>query len=348
MIQQLETLYVALESEIANTNKTAKEFSEAVLNGSEKDRKEAIELVNKKFALMDDYFAGRALPEAYYKGVHFPMSHKSSGGINANGVAVMGIESYMNSRNIDNNWSQFFNVVAAEGRTEIEILDWFSKIVHKEYQDGEEIKTGGIGQEAFERMGSKRFGGGAFLLRRLTLNQARYNLQEILRGHQMRELSTKADEAYTALWGATPSATTGFATNIITTVNSAANTLLGSLSSAGYQVNDETPLLLLCNGAHKASVSAAFRTIAGENGSNVLLEYNVQPVFTYNSNVGATVAGTNAGKLILPGVKNIYANFENARVEETRKPSQDATEIIYQYYANWKVKGDQIQVVNFA
>lgn len=347
-MNNLETLYVALKSEITSDNAKAKEFSEAILGNDQKAREEALKTVNAKFGLMDDFFAGRVLDEAAYKSVNFPVSHKSSGALNSSSFRIDAIESYFNSQQIDTKWMQFFRMVSAVGNSEIELIDWFSKVVHKEYQDGEEIKGEPLGQNAFDRLGAKRFGGAALLLRRLTLNQARYNLQNILMSHQMRELSTKADQAYTAIAGATPAGTTAFATSIINSINNGVVDLMTSMAAAGYDVNDDTPMYFLAHGSHKSNVLSAFDTLPGENGSNIRLRYNVTPVFTFNSNYPATIGGTNYGKLIVPGIKNIYGNFESARVEETRMPSKDATEIVYQYYANWKVEGDQVQRVNIA
>lgn len=343
-----ETAFVALNSEITDNDKVAKEFSDAIMGNDEKAKAEALAKVNAKYALLDDAFAGRCLTEEAYKSVNFPMATKSSGALNSSSIRIDAIESWFNTFQIDAKWMQFFRTVSATGTSEIELIDWFSKVVHRKYSDGETIKGEPIGQNAFDRLGSERFGGAAFLLRRLTLNQARYNLQNILMSHQMKEMETKANEAYTALAGATPTGTTAFATNIITSVNAGVVDLFNSMAAAGYGVNDDTPVLFLCNGAHKASVNAAFRTIAGENGTNPLLEYNVTPVYTFNSNYPSQIGGTNYGKLIVPGMKNIYGNFETARVDETRKPSNDATEIVYQYYANWKVDGGSIRRVNIA
>ena len=348
-MNNLETLYVALNSEITSDNTTAKEFSEAILGNDLKAKEEALFKVNEKFKLMDDYFSGRNLSEEAYKSVNFPVSHKSSGALNSSPFRIDAIESYFNTHQIDTKWLQFFRGVSAVGNSEIEIIDWFSKVVHKEYQEGEEIKGEPLGQNAFDRLGSKRFGGAALLLRRLTLNQARYNLQNILMSHQMRELSTKADQAYTAIAGATPTApTTAFNTNIITSVNAGVVDLFTSMAGLGYDVNDDTPVFFLAHGSHKSAVLSAFDTLPGDDGNNIRLRYNVTPVFTFNSNFPADILGQEYGKLIVPGIKNIYANFEAARVEETRQPSKDASEIVYQYYANWKVSGDQIQQVNIA
>jgi hypothetical protein len=343
-----ETLYVALQSEIADNNETAKSFSEDILGNDEVKREKAIEKVNAKLNLMDDYFSGRALSEAAYKSVNFPTTHKSSGALNSSSFRIDAIESWFNTQQIDTKWMQMFRTVSASGVSEIELVDWFSKVVHKEYQDGEQIKGEPLGQNAFDRLGAKRFGGAALLLRRLTISQARYNLQNILMSHQMRELSTKADQAYTAIAGATPAGTTNFAASIINSINNGVVDLCTSMAAAGFDVNDDTPMFFLAHGAHKSAVLSAFDTIAGENGSNIRLRYNVTPVFTFNSNYPEQIGGTDYGKLIVPGIKNIYGNFENARVEEVRTPSKDASEIVYQYYCNWKVEGSQIQRVNIA
>lgn len=346
--KSIETLYLALQSEIADTDKQAKEFCEKFLDGNEADKQAALKEINSKFALMDDFFSGRMLPEGAYKTVNYPMSYKSSGSLNSSSFRIDALTSWMNTQQIDTKWMDFFTTVSATGTSEIELIDWFNKIIHAEYNLTADIKGESLGQDAFERIGSKRFGGKSFIIRRLTLSQARYNLQTMLQGHQSAELVLKANQAYTAIANATPAGTTAFAASIINSINNGVVDLCTSLAAAGYSVNDDTPFMMLFNGEHKSAVMSAFDTLPGENGSNIRLRYNVTPVFTFNSNYPAQIGGTDYGKLILPGVKNIYANFENARVEETRNPSRDASELVYQYYANWKVEGDQVQRVNIA
>ncbi len=128
-MNNLETLYVALNSEITSDNTTAKEFSEAIMGNDLKAKEEALSKVNAKFNLMDDYFSGRTLPEEAYKSVNFPVSHKSSGALNSSPFRIDAIESYFNTHQIDTKWLQFFRGVSAVGNSEIEIIDWFSKVV---------------------------------------------------------------------------------------------------------------------------------------------------------------------------------------------------------------------------
>jgi hypothetical protein len=350
MNHNLETLYVAFKSELACTDKEAAELADMFNSKDAAKQAEVVRRVNAKFAVMDDFFADRMVPESYRKSVSLPSrGEKSSGGLESNSATFNVIENYFNAMQIDTKWMEMFRTYSATGKDQIELLDWFSKVVHKEYQDGELIQAEPIGQGAFERMGYRRFGGAAFVLRRLSLNQARYNLTNILISHQRKEMATKADFAYTAIAAATPAGTTAFATNIINSINKGAVDLLTSLAGTnGYNVNDDTPLKFLAHGSHKSAVLSAFDTLRGDNGNNIRLRYNVEPVFTFNSNYPAQIGGVDYGKLILPGEKNAYGNFENARVEEVRNPHADASEIVYQYYFNLKVKGVQVQRVNLA
>lgn len=348
MFLDQSTLFAATQAEIVKSDSDALAFLKDLNSKSDEVHKPAFEAVSAKMNLVQEFWAGRMLDANRAKHINFPMAHKSSGGFMPSPVQMEAINSYFNTMQIDMNWMQFFDMVSTEG-TNIELIDWFSQVSHDEYELGEPIKSTPLAKNAFSRILARRFGGASDLFRFLEKGQNnRCNLQQALNAHIQAEVNKKATQAYKALDDVAANGTTAFATSIINSVNNAADTLLNALATAGYSVGIDTPLKLLCHGSLRPAVNAAFRTIMGENGSNIMLEYNVQPVFTYNSEITAQIAGTNAGRLIMPGLKTKFVNFDSARVNVSESPDTDSRKVVYQYYFEANVPTGIKQLVNLA
>lgn len=338
---------------IVHTEKAAEQLFKAF----EARDKEAIESINKHYSLLQKAVEGEMLPDGVLHSQGFKredMFKSSSTAIRPVVAEIDGINNLTSPLRIDTKYVDFYQMVpGAMNSTEVRIYDFENTLTHKEYPLGKDIESQPFGTEEVSRLGIRRFGGGSFVLRMLMNGQARYTISNILRGHQIAEMKMRSNWAYAQIDAAADAAiiagqVTSFSTNIITSINNAYASHVEFLDGLGYQITDDVPMLLLLHGSHRPAVNAAYRTIAGENGNNILLEYPVQPVYTWNSNILKQYDGANAGILILPGVKNVWANFDGPRVDQERAPRNDGIDLVYQYHYNSQMETDQVRVVKIA
>lgn len=255
--------------------------------------------------------------------------------------------------NVDAKWMQFYQMVPAYGASVVETATITNLVTHKEYGDGAKIEAGPLGGLSDTQLREKRYGGASNWLNRWLTTNNMMTLNSILSRHQVAELKKKASVAYTALADTTGVSVEAFSTSLIHTVNEGVNNMVNALLAASggeYDITDDSQFLLLSNSANKEIINAAFRTIAGENGNNPILEYNVQPVYTRNTAVARDLGlgGANRAMLILPGVANIWADFQAAKVGQEEDIASDSTKVVYQYYFNQQVVAIQKRVITLA
>jgi len=255
--------------------------------------------------------------------------------------------------NIDAKWLQFFQMVPAYGAGVVETATITNLVSHKEYADGAKIEAVPLAGLSDTQLRERRFGGASNWLNRWLTTNNMMTISSILTRHQVAELKKKASVAYTALADTTGVTVQAFTTSLITTINEGVNSLVTALLTASggeYDITDDSQFLLLSNSANKEAINAAFRTIQGENGNNPLLEYNVQPVFTRNTAVARDLGlgGSNRAMLILPGVANIWADFQSAKVGQEEDVASDSTKVVYQYYFNLQVVAIQKRVITLS
>ena len=349
---QLPTLYAALNSRITTDKAGDEKFMKMLHSNDPAERDVVKNTLNAKFKLLDDFLEGLPLSEEVAQDVGINGGHfrqkSTSNAVKPNILEIMGIESWYNTLNIDMQWMSLFQMETADEATEVHVVDWLNKMRHKQYAIGAPIESVPFSTETATQMGRKRYGGGSFADRSLLGTQQRYTVNNLLRGHQVAELILRADLAYASQAAVTPNGTTSYSTSIVQTANSAYDTLIQAMATAGYNVTASTPAYLLCHGSHRAAVNASFATIRGLNGNNQILEYPITPIYTYNSNWPAQFASTNAGMLIFPGQKQIWVNFRGPRVEQEPDPKRDGLDLVYQYYLNHQCFGGQCQIVNLA
>jgi hypothetical protein len=350
----LPTLYTAIQSEVTTSEKAALDFIKALQSGNVDDVSNVRKALEAKFSLLDKFYDSQMLDSKLLDRVGYSngsVNKTANTGVAPNIAYLQGIDNWTDTLGIDTTWMQLYTQNTITTATEAWIMDWVNILRHKQYAIGAPIESQALSTETAARFGRKRYGGGSFADRSLLGTQARYTLSNMARAHQLAELRLRADAAYTALAlaAASPAGTTAFSTSIIETVNAAYVSLITSLAQTdGYQINASAKCYLLCHLSQQAAVQAAFRTIQGFNGNNILLEFNVQPIYTANTNWSATIGSKNSGLLILPNWKNNWVNFQEPRLETEQDPKRDGVELTYQYYFNHNTEGGQCQVVNFA
>ncbi len=255
--------------------------------------------------------------------------------------------------NVDAKWMQFYQMVPAYGAGVVETATITNLVSHSEYPDGSKIEAKPLAGLSDTQLRAKRYGGASNWLNRwLTTNQM-MTINSILTRHQVAELKKKASVAYTALADTTGVTVQAFTTSIISTINEGVNSMVNALLAASggeYDITDESQFLLLSNSGNKEAINAAFATLRGSDGNNPILEYNVQPVYTRNTAVARDLGlgGAYRAMLILPGVANIWADFQSAKIGQEEDIASDSTKVVYQYYFNQQVVAIQKRVITLS
>jgi len=352
-MQQLPTLYAAIESEVVETEDKAIELLKMVHSKDAAEQRKAMDCLNAKFALMDRFLSGLPVDKSVAADVGMEEGqfvHKSANtAVSPNVASFIGFDNWTNTLGIDTAYMPLFVMAMIESATEAHINDWNNILRHKQYDLGAPIESQPFSTDTASRFGRKRYGGGSFADRSLLGTQSRYTLSNLMRGHQLAELRLRADAAYTAIAAVSPNGTTAYTnSSIVESLNAAYVTLVQAMSTAGYQITATTPAYFLTHFSNAARVNAALRTIVGTDGNNVLLEYPIQPIYTANSNWPSQFSSKISGMLIVPELKNIWVNFQAPRIDQTVDAKRDGLELVYQYYFNFNVEGGQCQIVNIA
>lgn len=266
-----------------------------------------------------------------------------------NGASAGEYMDFVDELAVDLNWMRFFKMVDASGTNRAEIFDFNSVVTWDQYEDGEKIDFKPLGSETYAELRANRYGVGVQMLRRWLSANEMYNINDALEAIRQANITEKADFGYTQLFSTAGVTTETFATSIVNTLNLAADDLLQGVAGSGFNISADTPLLLLCNGQHRAAVNAALETVRDMGqGAETVVEYNITPVYTYNTNVTAQIAATNAGMLILPGYKNVWATFDPIAINQEMDFSTDSLKIEAQEYWNAQAVVAQKRIVEFA
>ena len=261
---------------------------------------------------------------------------------------IAGFSNVVDPMDIDTLWMQAFTMADLGGAAAADIVDFQSFVRWIQQGESEDIKMSPYGKENVQELRDERFTCGLAFLNRWLETGNLYNINEGARQMRLKNLEIKADQAYTGLAVAGTNTTTSAGSTpeqIITALNAGADALLDGLS-ASLQVTAETPLLYYVHGSHKALVMRAFRTISGDDGNNELLEFNIKPIFTYNSNFPTQIGGKNAGNLVLPGRKNIWGTFKPIREARESNFSTDSVKVMMQEYWGKQTPAVQRQTVD--
>lgn len=343
-MDMFQKVQIAHKHEITTDEKAALDFCLAV----EKRDPEAIKMLENHLGLLGKAFRNEDLPDEVVR-------KSSSSAVMPKITEVIGNDAFLrNPMGIDMKFMQLYQMApGAQDADEIRIIDWENLIRHKEYAMGAPIESVPFADKTTERLGIRRFGAGSIILRMLAKNQVRYTLGNVIRGHQLAEMRHRSDWAYAQADAAADAAVTAtqvtaFSTNIVTTINNAYQSLIERLDGADYQISDDVTAKLVLHASHRPAVNAAYRTVIGENGTNILLEYPVELIYTWNTNILKQYDGVNAGILILPERKNVWGEFDQPRLDQARDNRTDGLDLVYQYHFNSQLSTLQTQVVKLA
>lgn len=342
-----DLILAAWSAKIADNSEQAKAWYADATSGDPAKQKSAMDMLERKFG---DFIYALYGEEAM-------MSKKAATGkknwesISAGTTnTAVRFDNLSNVLNLDMAWMQFFTMAPAFGEEYVDLSQITYYVSHKEYAEGAKIENTPGASLSGEKLSRKRWGGANSFLRLWAERNGVIGLNRVIQAHTSADMKRRALTAYTALGDTTGVTVQSFAVSIIETLNAGADAMLTALNNAGYDLQDSAGLLLLSHSSNRPAINAALKTIQGENGNNILLDYNIQPVYTRNTAIAKDLGlgGANRAMLILPGFANIWADFDTARIERTNNPRTDAIDIVYQTYYNLTVRASQKRVITLA
>jgi len=175
------------------------------------------------------------------------------------------------------------------------------------------------GEEVF--VGFDMYGGGLEFDQAWFDDQEWWMVEDTAKEFRSKWFSDKADIMYNLIGNLSATYNTAFTVTDIGTINAGCYALLSGLVTAGYNVTMDTQIIMLSPVALKSRVLTALaqqRVVTGVAASQVVVEYNVLPVFSLKVK-NAGVAAIDIWYLGVAGMKNklgekmpltIYSNFK--------------------------------------
>lgn len=334
----------------AEGRKQAKELHGMMTSTEKSVRQEAYDQINRKFeqignaihyGFVEDDF------KAFLPDLAITKAHDAS--FVGRSVRAYTFDLMSTLLDLDVKWMQFYNMVPAYGATEVDIATVTNIVRHKTYLDGQKIEAGPLASYGDTILREKRHGGAtAFLQRWLTTNNL-FTINKILQAHQVAEMILKADIAYSALANTSGVTTQAFTGTMLNTIQLGVQSLVTALLALQYTLTPDSQFLLLSNAVNMPAINAQLATLRGTDGNNPILEYNVQPVYTWNSNVSSDLGtGTASAMLIVAGVQNIWADFQPMKIGQEEDIASDSFLIVAQEYHNQQVVAAQKRVITLA
>lgn len=327
----------------------AKAFHAMMISKDPAQREKAWTQINTKFEQLGNAVHYNYVDEefkAFIPGPEIVKSHDSS--FIGRSVRAYTFDLLSTLLQLDAKWMQFYQMVPAYGANEVDTASVTNLVRFKEYLPAAKIEPGPLASYSNTILREKRYGGAVdFLNRWLTTNNI-WTINKILSAMQIAEMLMKADIAYTALADTSGVTVQAFSTSIVNTINLAVIDLMRTLIGLKYPTGGQ--LLLLSAEDNKPVINAALNTLRGPNGDNMIAEYSVEPVYTWNENVASDLGlgGSKRAMLCFTGVQNIWADFQPLKVGQQEDISSDSFLIAAQSYYNQQAPAVQKRVITLS
>lgn len=249
---------------------------------------------------------------------------------------------------IDYNWMQAFTTKDLRKALTGKIWNYKGELQIKELEEGEDIPYFNMGSESAKELFPKRFGAGLRFNRRWLENNSVVDLNDAITELNIAFELDMSKRAYAALIAGHDGNPEAFDTDFNTTVNNAYFETTEQLRKEGkYAITADSPTLLYYNPKHRPLVNQNFRKTIGEDGDNVIIEYNVQPIASHH--VPVLPDGSKPGGfLVVPGREIYNGIFDDRFSKEEMDFKKDAVELGAQEYNKHEVKQiKQIKRLNF-
>lgn len=235
------------------------------------------------------------------------------------------------------------------------VLDLRSEVKVLKTAKGAPIKYTPFGFDQSLEIESERFTNGLAFDRKWINNNTAVNMNDAITAQRLAFDRSRSYTAFQNIFNNAGATNQAFDTSLVKTINKGAFDLLDSLridpnapeSGKGYDVTDDSVVYLVCNPLYKDVVNQAMNAIRGDNGTNPVIEYNVQPLFTFHAPKEPN-SGKAGGYLTLPMRKLRMGVFDDMFTDEEYKFSTDTVNLGAQEYIRFKAfDNKQIKKVNF-
>lgn len=235
------------------------------------------------------------------------------------------------------------------------VIDYRTEVKVKKTPKGAPIEYTPLGFDKALELESDRYTNGIAFDRRWINNNAAVNMNDAITAQRMAFERNRSYEAWQNVFNSTDGSPFAFDTSVVKTISRGAFAVLdqnridpGSPDAGkGYDVTTDTVVYLVVNPLYMDIVNQAINAVRGENGTNPVIEYNVQPIFSFHAPL-EPVSGKAGGYLVLPKRKHRMGIFDDLFSEEEYKFSTDTVNLGAQEYVRFKsFDTKQVKKVNF-
>lgn len=303
--------------------------------------------------IMSDFFEGIALAQAGQE----PKSERVQKNLQALGnFPAQRIGDYMSFANEltqDLKWMAAFTVATATASS-LDIVDFASFVTVNELGPSEKIELSKLGEEHIANMREKRFGTGIPILQRWLETNGVYTINTAITAMREAFITKQGNFAY-ALLAATAGVSTQTSAgstiaDITLALNTATDALIAANANKGFNISPDVPILFYLRHKHKGAFDQVMRqqevTSTHPDYTDLRLTNMVVPVYTYNTNFPEQFGGKNAGMLVLPNRKNIWANFKGLAMNQESDFSTSSLVVEALQYWNAQAPAAQRYIVN--
>jgi hypothetical protein len=193
-----------------------------------------------------------------------------------------------------------------------DVIDVSGGVTFYQQVPGEEVKLSKIGKAAKTSVGMLRFSGGLNIIDDWLRFNKYYLIDRLFAETIKRWFTDKAKIFYGLIAALGAGINETFLTDDITTINKACAKILEDLEAAGYDVDETTQFIIVCNPSLKARISKALASTWATQG------INNQVVFNFTAIVMTTKIASTSYYVCVPNIKAQRGEWEDL----TERPAQ--------------------------
>jgi hypothetical protein len=216
----------------------------------------------------------------------------------------------------DRGYEMLFDEVdmRASSNDSFDIMDVSGGVTFYQQRSGEEVKMSKIGKAVKTSVSYLRFSGGLNILDDWIRFNKFYLIDDLFGGTIKRWFNKKATIFYGLLTALGAAIDEAFDTDDVTTINNACAQILTDLEAAGYDVDENSQFVIVCNPKLRARIFKAIAaTFVNPNTNNNQIVYNIQAI------VSTTKIVNTSYYVCLPGVKSKRGEWDDFQARPAQR-----------------------------
>lgn len=274
---------------------------------------------------------------------------------------VMTLRAMIDETRLDTFWMAAFNQVDARGMAEVPVNELFSKIRWFKSRKLEDAQLGSVSWSKVDKFSFEVYAAGIQLDNYEAQSGLAFTVNQVFDELRITHLINKARVAYTAIFDGnkvkkqellTFESGASLLDNMVHTLNEAARKLKEvAMKAMNGRISAAYPVLMFAHPALRSSFSRMFNRTLGEDGENILISENIQPIYTYHAQeamsgqhkllssedqfgfqkIQAETSQKKGAMLVLPLANHHYANFSPLGFGQETRVLNDSTTLVARY-----------------